>query len=66
MAFLKDKKENNDNYYSNYFSNSDEAFELNPDMLEKVAGGKYTLDPNDPDFDTFMYYGEEYWEKYCQ
>ena len=45
-----------------YFSNSDENFELNPDMLEKVAGGRerhFTLDPNDPDFDTYMYYGEE-------
>lgn len=50
----------------NYFSNKDEYFELNSDMLEKVASGKFTLDPNDPDFDTYMYYGEEYWEKYCQ
>jgi hypothetical protein len=52
-----------------YFSNSDENFELNPDLLEKVAGGRerhFTLDPNAPDFDTFMYYGEEYWEKYCK
>ena len=52
-----------------YFSNSDENFELNPDMLEKVAGGRerhFTLDPNAPDFDTYMYYGEEYWEKYCK
>ena len=52
-----------------YFSNSDENFELNPDMLEKVAGRRerhFTLDPNAPDFDTYMYYGEEYWEKYCK
>ena len=52
-----------------YFSNSDENFELNSDLLEKVAGGRerhFTLDPNDPDFDTYMYYGEEYWEKYCK
>ena len=50
-----------------YFSYSDENFELNPDMLEKVAGGRerhYTEDPNDPDFDTFMYYGKEIWEAY--
>ena len=39
-----------------YFSNSDENFELNPDMLEKVAGGR--------EFDTFMYYGKEIWEQY--
>ena len=38
-------------------------------MLEKVAGGRerhFTLDSNDPDFDTYMYYGEEYGEKYCK
>ena len=26
-----------------YFSNSDENFELNPDLLEKVAGGREAL-----------------------
>ena len=52
-----------------YFSTSDENFELHPALLEKVAGGRerhFTLDSNDPDFDTYMYYGEEYWEKYCK
>ena len=38
-----------------YFSNSDENF---------AGGREFTEDPNDPDFDTFMYYGKEIWEAY--
>ena len=57
---------NKDQHKDEIISNKDENLELNPEMLEKVAGGGrfFTTDPIDPDFDTYMYYGEEVWEKY--
>ena len=67
---MKDNKNSffaskDDSFFSGF--SSDDCFALSPDMLEKVAGGRYTTDPNDPDFETMMWeYDEKEWKKWFE
>ena len=66
MAQFFNKKDPKDDSFFSGFS-SDDCFALDPDALEHVAGGRYTTDPNDPDFETMMWeYDEKEWKKWFE